>query len=306
VRLVDVTLTSLRRSGCTVGPEDALRWRSLVCEFGADAAEDEEMDKEYPAFRPETEVISVVVESATDTVPAEVIRSACLRPLRLYGLDDALLLKNRRKLFSSLHGLSKNLPLEMAFGNSLGCATALGVTWLLEGGECLVCSFTGLGSFAALEEVIMALRLSGSGDFPGLSSLPALREFFERLADPLARPGFPVVPITKAVAGRAIFAVESGIHVDGLCKHPPLYEPFAPEVVGARRRIVPGAHSGTTAIRLYCEILGLSCGAELISDMLPAVRNLSRKLERSLKEEEFRYLYKRVCRRDRHAAVTYD
>jgi homocitrate synthase NifV len=306
VRLVDVTLGSLRRSGCAVEPEDAGLWRSLAHEFGADVVEDEETDKESAACAAKAGVVPVFVKSAANFAPEKMLNSACSRPLRLCGLDDLLLLENRRGLFSRLRRLGENLPLEMAFGNSLSCATALGVTWLLEGGECLVCSFTGLSSLAALEEVIMALRLSGAKQFPGLPRLPVLREFFERLASPLAGQGFPVVPPAKAVAGRAIFAVESGIHVDGLGKDTALYEPFSPEVVGVRRRIIPGAHSGAAAIRLYCESLGLPCEAGWIPDMLSAVRCLSRKLERSLREEEFRFLHKSVCGKERYATVACD
>jgi hypothetical protein len=40
--------------------------------------------------------------------------------------------------------------------------------------------------------------------------------------------------------------------------------------------------------------------------MLRAVRCMSRKLERSLYEDEFRFLHERICRKDRHAAVTCD
>jgi hypothetical protein len=302
VRLVDVTLVCLRRAGCDISRKDAACWRALLRGLGIDRVEDRAGRANLCPGADAGPARAVFLERAADVAP-EKLEGPRGAPLRLFGLDDALLLEEWRGFLARLRELGKSRPLELAFGNSLGCATALGLTWLLDGGETLVCSFAGVGNLAPLEEVVMALHTSGARRFAGLPGLPSARALFERMAHALAR---ALVPPAKAVIGQAIFAVESGIHVDGLRKDPALYEPFAPELVGARRRVVPGAHSGASAIRLCCEILGLPCDASQASDLLLAVRNLSRKLERSLGEDEFRFLHERVCREGWYAAVACD
>ncbi|MDR2745389.1 MAG: hypothetical protein LBB66_09415 [Desulfovibrio sp.] len=303
--LVDVTLVRLRSAGCDISRKDAANWRVLLHGLGIDRVEDTAGSAGRANLCPVADAGArgaMFLERAADVAP-EKLADRRVAPLRLFGLDDALLLKDWRDFLARLRNLGKSLPLELAFGNSLGCATALGATWLLKGGETLVCSFAGVGNLAPFEEVAMALHISGARSFTGLSCLPSVRALFGRMAHGLAR---ALVPPTKAVAGHAVFAVESGIHVDGLRKDPALYEPFAPELVGAKRRVVPGSHSGTSAIRLCCEILGLPCDAKQASDLLLAVRNLSRKLERGLDEEEFRFLHERICREDWYAAVACD
>ena len=68
--------------------------------------------------------------------------------------------------------------------------------------------------------------------------------------------GIPVQP-NKAIVGENAFTHESGIHTQGLLSNPLTYEPFAPELVGATRRLSPGKHSGSHAIRATLENLGL-------------------------------------------------
>ncbi|MEA1924894.1 MAG: isopropylmalate synthase [Candidatus Altiarchaeota archaeon] len=61
------------------------------------------------------------------------------------------------------------------------------------------------------------------------------------------------VPRNKAVVGRNIFAHESGIHTAGVIKNPFTYEPFPPELIGGKRRLVVGDTSGTEVIRKKVE-----------------------------------------------------
>jgi homocitrate synthase NifV len=75
--------------------------------------------------------------------------------------------------------------------------------------------------------------------------LRRLREACHDLAGWVDRP----VPDDAPVIGDAIFACESGIHLDGLLKDPALYEPFPPEIVGARRSWRLGRTAGRGAVR---------------------------------------------------------
>ena len=53
----------------------------------------------------------------------------------------------------------------------------------------------------------------------------------------------------KAIVGENSFAHESGIHAHGILAHALTYEPIDPKIVGNRRRIVLGKHSGAHAIK---------------------------------------------------------
>jgi homocitrate synthase NifV len=59
----------------------------------------------------------------------------------------------------------------------------------------------------------------------------------------------------RPVVGEDIFAAESGIHVHGMLRDPALFEPFAPEAVGATRRMGVGAKSGGAALAAAAERL---------------------------------------------------
>ena len=136
-------------------------------------------------------------------------------------------------------------PISFHGHNDLGMATANAVTALECGASFVDVSALGLGEragIAALEEVAawLALRAPTASAY----DLPALRGLC-RLAANAAR-----VPVArnKAVAGEDVFAAESGLHVHGLLRDPALFEPFAPESVGATRRVGLGAKSGSAAI----------------------------------------------------------
>ncbi|MDR1685101.1 MAG: hypothetical protein LBR82_01425 [Desulfovibrio sp.] len=296
--ITDVTLACLRKCGRTAEPSQAARWRDLLRYIGVDKIEDL---PDPGACTP------VYCESAADCDPAELAAlHGQSRPtdefggdlpyapprnlLRLFGLDDALLREDFRNFQARLR--QSGLPLEPAFGNTFGCATALGLTWLTEGGEHLVCSFAGIGNLAPLEEIITALHLFEAREFPGLYLLPRARDLFTRLGGALCVP----IGETKAVIGPLLFAVESGVHVDGLLKDAALYEAFAPELVGAARHILLGAHSGRSSVRLCCAAAGLPCGEGQDAELARAVRALSRERGRCLRGDEFFALYKQVCR----------
>ncbi|MBU1041845.1 MAG: pyruvate carboxyltransferase [Proteobacteria bacterium] len=195
----------------------------------------------------------------------------------------------------------RELPVPVAFHghNDLGMATANAVTALECGASFVDVSVLGLGEragIAALEEVAawLVLRCSLVTQAPaGLAyDVPALRELCRVAAKaahvPLAR--------NKAVAGEDVFAAESGIHVHGLLRDPALFEPFAPETVGATRRLGVGAKSGGAAINAAMgAVLGAplsrlrlpsrgECGGE--PNLLGRVRELAARLGRPLTDKE--------------------
>lgn len=61
------------------------------------------------------------------------------------------------------------------------------------------------------------------------------------------------VPDNKAAVGRNVFAHESGIHSAAVQRNPFTYEPYPPELVGARRRLLVGDSSGRGAVATKLE-----------------------------------------------------
>ena len=56
------------------------------------------------------------------------------------------------------------------------------------------------------------------------------------------------IPKNKAIVGENAFTHQSGIHSDGVIKHPETYELFPPESVGNLRRLLIGSYSGKKII----------------------------------------------------------
>jgi hypothetical protein len=201
---------------------------------------------------------------------------------------------------------------EVIFTNAYGCATASAVAWLEMGGRGLVASFGGVGSLPALEEILIALKVSYNslpstpyslGDLRACSSahswlkgddkfkLSVENNELKRLKELYLYMSNEIIPLFKPVTGAGIFAVESGVHVDGLIKEASLYEPFPPQMVGARRYLCLGVHSGKKSLKLKCDCLGLKVSENQLTELLSQVKELSVLLERSLTDQDLRSLY---------------
>lgn len=80
------------------------------------------------------------------------------------------------------------------------------------------------------------------------------------------------VAVNKSIVGEAVFTHESGIHVDGLLKNPRNYEGFDPAEVGRERRTVLGKHSGSRALRVAYQALGLPVIDPQVQPLLERIR----------------------------------
>lgn len=197
--------------------------------------------------------------------------------LRVTGLPD-LLLHDFRRVFARLRREAPG-SVELCPTDDCGCASALLTEWLLEDGNGAG-AFAGAGGYAPLEETLLALRMTRKYQrHSDLSALPRARDLYERLT------GTEISP-HKAVLGKDIFAVESGVHVDGVLKNAANYEPYPPELVGERRRIAVGKHSGRGSLRYALAQLEQTTVAENLDALLEAVRRQAVVLHRSLTDGE--------------------
>jgi len=141
--------------------------------------------------------------------------------------------------------------------DDLGLAVANSLAAIDAGARQVECTVNGIGERAgnaALEEVVMALRVRRD-------RLPyATAIVTERLFDTSRLLSGVVgvrVPPNKAIVGDNAFAHEAGVHQDGMLKHPLTYEIMDPASVGsAGSRLVIGKHSGVRGIDARCRALG--------------------------------------------------
>ncbi|MDR2367348.1 MAG: hypothetical protein LBF58_04445 [Deltaproteobacteria bacterium] len=202
-------------------------------------------------------------------------------PGDLTGLDEALF-SDYKSIFK---GLVDGDYTQVVFKNDMGTATGLATGWLEMGGSKVLTSFGGVGSLPAFEEIRLMLHVTGAIPLTAPSHpIRHLKELHEYLSG-------EKIPDFKPVTGRGIFAQESGVHVDGLLKEASLYEPFPPEIVGARRYLGVGLHSGQKAILLKCDCLELPTSPAILKSLLKKVKEKALSLGRSLTDTEFEILY---------------
>ncbi|MDI6800372.1 MAG: homocitrate synthase [Actinomycetota bacterium] len=181
-----------------------------------------------------------------------------------------------------------DIDIEMHTHNDFGMATANALAGVLAGAIWINTTINGLGERAgnaALEEVVMALKCIGGLDL-GFET-----EKFRALSEYVANASARTIPAWKSIVGTNVFAHESGIHADGVLKHPQTYEAFSPEEVGLFRQIVIGKHSGTHAVSAKFHEYGIELNDQEAKDILAKVRRASVELKRALFDKELMYIY---------------
>ncbi|HEX59556.1 MAG TPA: isopropylmalate synthase [Methanomicrobia archaeon] len=157
---------------------------------------------------------------------------------------------------------AKNI--ELHIHDDFGMGTTISLAGLWYGANWCNATFLGMGERAGVAELekilaFLEFRVEGFHKY-NLGCLSRFAEYMER-------EGGIRIPKNKAVVGENVFAHESGIHTDGVLKNPFTYEPFPPELVGAKRHFIIGPTSGTSVIKHKVEqILGELLGTNLTLD----------------------------------------
>jgi 2-isopropylmalate synthase len=160
-----------------------------------------------------------------------------------------------RALFASVKGL-ESVVLSVHCHNDLGLAVANTIAAIEEGARQVECTINGIGERAgnaALEEIVMALKVRGDA-FPFDTAIETTQLY--RTSQLLTfLTGIHPQP-NKAIVGKNAFAHEAGIHQDGMIKERTTYEIMTPEMVGVpETQLVLGKHSGRNALaRRYREL----------------------------------------------------
>jgi len=213
----------------------------------------------------------ILLDNTLKTPSETIARYTGYANVRIQGLDSIMcddymqVFEYLKKSFNSSGNAGR---LEFCPRNHFNCATALAAEWITSGsGTGVVTSFGGIGGFAPTEELIMILReYRLRGEDKIYKFFPEMTRLFHRLTKKNVNPNKPII-------GSRIFHVESGVHVDGILKQPKCYEPFEPEIVGQKRKIVLGKHSGTASILAKLSEYDLKCSQERIPFILEQIKN---------------------------------
>ena len=95
-------------------------------------------------------------------------------------------------------------------------------------------------------------------------------------------------PPTKPITGEVAFAHKLETHVKAVLKHPPAFEAFDPELVGARRRVAIGQYSGPEAIRSRLLSIDIDSEGEALARLTAAVQAAARTTNRVLTDDDLR------------------
>lgn len=175
-------------------------------------------------------------------------------------------------------------PLAVHTHNDFGMATANGIAALAAGARSVDTVVLGLGErtgCARLEEIAAYLTL-----VEGTASYQT--EFLKPLAGYVAGLTGRTIAGNRPVVGEDIFTCETGLHLQGLDRAPETYEPFAPERVAGRRKLLIGAKAGRRAIS--ARLSGEGQGEKLTDPAFRLVRETAQALKRPLSEAELHRL----------------
>jgi 2-isopropylmalate synthase len=160
--------------------------------------------------------------------------------------------------------------------NDLGMAVANSLAGVRGGARQIECTINGLGERAgnaALEEVVMALKVRGDA-MPYFTTIESTH--LSRASKIVsAASNFPV-QYNKAIVGKNAFAHESGIHQDGMLKNAETYEIMTPASVGIKETtLVMGKHSGRAAFKDKLRELGYELGDNAFQEAFVRFKDLA-------------------------------
>ena len=169
----------------------------------------------------------------------------------------------------------RNVTISVHCHNDLGLAVANTLTGIAAGASQVECTVNGIGERAgnaALEEIVMALRVRGdqldAETGIRIGEIGASSALVSRLT------GY-VVQRNKAIVGANAFAHEAGIHQDGMLKDTATYQIMDPEELGLKMTLPLGKHSGRHAFVRACADAGIELGADELRDAFARFKRLA-------------------------------
>ena len=187
------------------------------------------------------------------------------------SIADTVGILNPSTTYYLVSEIKKNINADVCIHchNDLGMATANTIAAAEAGAKQLHTTVNGLGERAgnaSLEELLMALMVQYGIERYNTTDLT-------RLSRMVAEYSGVKMAKNKAVVGEHAFAHESGIHVAAILEEPSTYELFSPELVGGKRSLIIGKHTGTKALKGIIHIMGYDLNHDQLCDLLEKVKD---------------------------------
>jgi methanogen homocitrate synthase len=168
-----------------------------------------------------------------------------------------------------------SVPISAHLHNDFGLGLINAITALSSGATHVCTTINGWGERAgnvSLEQLVMALQILYNKDLgidtTKLTELSKLISNFSGIKIPKMQP----------FIGENIFTHESGIHVAAILENPQTYESVPPEIVGNKRNLVVGKHTGKHMIKKLLDNQGIIATDELVSNVVTQVKELGEKI----------------------------
>ena len=192
--------------------------------------------------------------------------------------------------------LVKDIDIDIAvhLHNDFGLAVINSITGVLAGAKAVSTTVNGIGERAgnaSLEELIMAMKILYGKDY-GFKT-----KYIKELSDLVAKASGLPIPYNKPIVGNNVFRHESGIHVDAVIEEPLCYEPYLPELVGQKRQLVLGKHSGCRAVRAKLNECELDVSDEQLIEIVKQVKK-SREEEKYINDQVFKEIVKKISKKE--------
>ena len=199
------------------------------------------------------------------------------------------------ELIKNVKSLYPDMDIDFHAHNDLGMATANAFTAWQSGASSLSLTVNGLGERAgnaAMEEVLMALKLTGRKSKYSLTTLYSLcRYVSEASGRPIAK--------SKPVCGEMAFSHESGIHAASTLVDTLAFQPFDGREVGRESfRNLFGKHSGRGVLRQFLKEQNLPADKHRVADLKKKIAGMAQQNKRNIFPAEIVECYMRMEKND--------
>ncbi|WP_259135412.1 homocitrate synthase family protein [Methanosalsum natronophilum] len=218
--------------------------------------------------------VRFAAEDATRT-DIEILKSA-FSSAEEYGVDyvsiaDTIGILNPTTSYNIVSSIKQEIktPICIHCHNDLGLATANTLSAAEAGAKQLHTTVNGIGERAgnaALEEVLISLMVQYGIDQYNTENITKLSAMVQEYSNVYTAPN-------KAIVGKNAFSHESGIHVMAILENPKTYELFSPELVGGKRNLIAGKHTGMKALKGIVADIGYTLTDQELNALIEKVKN---------------------------------
>jgi (R)-citramalate synthase len=184
---------------------------------------------------------------------------------------DTVGLLTPEKVAEFIPPIAKIAPLSIHCHDDLGFAITNTIAALKSGATCAHVTVNGLGERAGntpFEELVMSLEI-----LYDYRTQIKLKEIYHTASLVSRLTGVPL-PVNKAIVGEMAFTHESGIHAHGVLREPSTYESIKPEMIGRKRRIVLGKHSGSASVEAALNEMNYKTDEDQLKEIVKRIKQL--------------------------------